>query len=138
MKRSYFKRKPTTPMKRTRLKKVGKKTLHKKAWDVFSKWVRNRDKRCVCCGSRNNLQAGHFHHGVLDFDEMNINAQCARCNKWLHGNLSQYSVYLINKYGQEAFNQLDARHWLAKKGEYRTQEDYNKIIEKYQLSTLLD
>ena len=129
MKRSPLKR-GTKQMKRTRLKKRGAKTLHEKAWDVFSKWIRNRDKQCVTCGSKPTLQAGHFHHGVLDFDEININAQCARCNKWLHGNLSQYAVYLINKYGQEAFNQLDARHWLAKKGEYRTQEDYQKLINR--------
>lgn len=116
------------------MKKKNKTTLRKKAWTIFSKWVRNRDKRCVTCGSTNSLQAGHFFHGVLDFDEVNINAQCARCNKWLHGNLAVYSNYLLNKYGEEEFKKLDQRHWLAMKGEYRTDEDYQNIIHKYDKS----
>lgn len=120
-------------MKRTKLKKKGKPTMHTKAWNVFSKWIRARDKKCVCCGSENTLQAGHFHHGVLDFDEININAQCSRCNKWLHGNLGMYASYLIQKHGLYVFEQLNARHYLAMKGEYKTDEEYKQIIEKYTL-----
>lgn len=116
------------------MKKVRtKKSLHKKAWDTFSKWIRNRDKRCVTCGERNGLQAGHFWHNVLDFDEININAQCARCNHYLSGNLATYSAYLIQRYGVEDFKKLEIRHYMAMKGEYRTETDYDNLIEKYQL-----
>lgn len=118
------------------LRKRGPANLRKKAWDVFSKWVRNRDGRCVTCGSRNSLQAGHFYHGVLDFDEMNINAQCSQCNKWNHGNLAVYSVYLLRKYGQEKFEDLEKRHYIALGGEYRTDKNYLDLIEKYKLSTV--
>ena len=118
------------------MKVKSKKQLHKKAWDTFSKWVRARDKRCVTCGARDTLQAGHFWHAVLDFDEMNINAQCAQCNHYKSGNLAPYSAYLIHKYGAEEFKKLEIRHYMAMKGEYRTESDYEKLIDKYTLSPL--
>ena len=105
--------------------------LKRKAWEKFSKWIRERDKRCVTCGDRGNLDAGHFWHAVLDFDEMNINAQCRACNHFKSGNLAIYSMYLINKYGLEKFKDLEKRHYLALRGEYRTDKDYLTIIEKY-------
>lgn len=105
--------------------------LHRKAWDTFSKWIRNRDKRCVTCGSENQLQAGHFFHNVLDFDEENISAQCKKCNHFLSGNLAVYSVYLLNKLGQEKFEALNIRHYRAMKGEKFSPEDYKAIIDKY-------
>lgn len=106
--------------------------LRDKAWDTFSLWIRDRDKRCVTCGSYSDLQAGHFWHNCLDFDEININAQCVQCNYYKSGNLAAYSAYLIYKYGVDEFNKLEVRHYLSMKGEYRTEEDYRKIIEKYQ------
>jgi len=121
-------------MKRTPLKKVSKRpNLHRKAWDIFSKWIRNRDKICVTCGSRDQLQAGHFWHAVLDFDEININTQCKHCNHFWSGNLAPYSVYLINKHGQAKFLDLEKRHWIAMRGEKRTDEEYYEIIERYKL-----
>ena len=122
-------------MKRTRLKKRGKNTLKKKAWDTFSRWIRNRDGKCVTCNAKTTLQAGHFYHGVLDFDEININAQCARCNEWLHGNLAIYSNYLIAEHGIDEFRKLEDRHYKALAGEKRTDEEYLEIINKYKLST---
>lgn len=108
--------------------------LKRKAWNTFSKWIRERDKMCITCGKRNTLlNAGHFWHGVLDFDEMNINAQCTSCNNFKSGNLAPYSVYLINKYGLEKFKDLEKRHYLALGGEYRTDKEYQDIIDKYKL-----
>jgi hypothetical protein len=112
-------------------KKQSRDTLKKKAWKVFSAWVRKRDKRCVTCGSYNQLCAGHFWHGVLDFDEINVNCQCKQCNTFKSGNLAPYSVYLIRKYGQNAFEDLEKRHYIAMRGEYRTDGQYQEIINKY-------
>ena len=107
----------------------------KKAWSIFSKWIRNRDKWCVTHLVEGKYipseNAGHFWHGVLDFDEENINGQCINCNKWNNGKLAQYSVYLLKKLGKKKFDELDIRHSRASGGEYRTVEDYQKIIEKY-------
>jgi hypothetical protein len=115
------------------MKKIGKDTIKKKAWRTFSKWIRNRDKNCVTCKTGLAENAGHFWHGVLDFDEENINGQCVRCNKWLSGNLAPYSVYLLKKLGKKKFDALDIRHTRAIGGEYRTDQEYNAIIEKYKL-----
>ena len=107
-------------------------TLKKKAWGVFAEWIKKRDNYfCITCGSQNDLQAGHFWHAVLDFDEMNINTQCKKCNHFLSGNLAPYSAYLLAKYGEQAFKDLEKRHYIALGGEYRTAEDYQKIIDKY-------
>lgn len=99
---------------------------------MFSKWIRNRDKKCVTCGGPPD-HAGHFWHGVLDFDEININAQCAGCNTYRDGMLATYSTYLLDKYGLEEFNALKQRHYLALAGEKKTDEEYMAIIEKYTL-----
>jgi hypothetical protein len=108
-----------------------KKGTKEKAWKAFSKYIRARDKRCVTCITGGAENAGHFHHNVLDFDEENVNAQCVRCNKWLHGNLNVYSAYLLRKLGSRGFLALDKRHYLALRGEKKTSEEYLEIETLY-------
>ena len=134
MRRTQLRRKPWKATRKAK-RPPRRIDLHRKTWDTFSRWIRNRDKICITCGSRGNLNAGHFWHGVLDFDEMNINAQCTKCNNYMSGNLAPYSVYLIRKHGQKAFEDLEKRHYLALRGEYRTEQDYINLIEKYTLKT---
>lgn len=109
--------------------------LHRKAWDTFSKYIRKRDPYCVThlvLGNKVPSQnAGHFWHGVLDFDEENINGQCINCNKWNSGRLAEYSTYLLNKLGKKKFDALDIRHTRALAGEKRTDEEYLAIIKKF-------
>lgn len=124
--------------------KINKKKLKEKLWGIFSTYIRLRDKgRCVTCGhaqwdsdlgewSIKGMHAGHFHHGVLDEDEENINCQCNKCNTYLGGNLSKYSVYLLQKLGYEKFVQLAYRANQAKRGEFKSIEDYQKLIKEYQ------
>lgn len=126
-------------MKRTRLAKKRKvrspkEILRDKAWTTFSLWIRNRDKKCVTCGSENNGQAGHRWHGKLDFDEININRQCSACNKWKQGNLSKYDDYLIGKYGMEVWQALyERKNKEGNLADYKTEQDYQAIIDKYTL-----
>ena len=122
-----------------RLKKIALKSKIKslkkekiKAWSVFSKYIRARDKACVTCGSTKSLQAGHFWHGVLDFDEININAQCTGCNHYKSGNLAAYASYLIRKYGIDEYDALEKRHYKAMAGEKYSVSDYEEIQETYQ------
>lgn len=116
--------------KHSSLRKVGKQTLHKKAWKVFSAWIRQRDPNCVTCGAK-TTQAGHFYHGVLDFDPMNVHGQCVQCNHYKSGNLAEYATFLIENYGIVEFNKLKTRKYKALAGEKRTDEDYQEIINKY-------
>ena len=112
--------------------KSKKERLKKKAWQTFSKWIRNRDVTCVTCQIGKADNAGHFWHNILDFDEININGQCVRCNKWLSGNLNSYAEYLIKKYGIKKFKDLSSRHYKVMQGEHYEIEDYQKIIKKYE------
>lgn len=111
------------------------KIIKDKAWDTFSLWIRTRDKfTCYTCNITTGImQAGHFWHGVLDFDEENIHCQCVRCNKWLSGNLAVYGLRLLNELGLKKFKALDIRHTQAMKGEKRDIEDYKKLIDKYKI-----
>ena len=55
------------------------------------------------------MHAGHYIHGKLDFDPMNVNPQCSRCNTYLYGNLADYHVALVSRYGAEAVEELRTR-----------------------------
>lgn len=119
------------------------KRLKSKCWKVVSEWVRrNENGVCFTCGAKqwdselgqNNwkvMQAGHYIHGALDYDEMNIHCQCVRCNKWLSGNLGEYTMKLISKYGIEEVEKLRIRASMAKKGEFYTEEGLLAVLEFY-------
>lgn len=101
-------------------------TMKAKTWKEFSIFVRrsNSDRdgnvSCITCSKVfhwKEVHAGHFRHGVLDFDPMNINPQCAGCNTYRAGKLDIYSRMLTLKYGHEAVEALHARADLAVKGE---------------------
>jgi regulator of sigma D len=80
-------------------KKRKLKLLRKDAEAIFHKWIVKRDKGiCFTCGN-SGTQAGHFCHSRLDFDEINLNCQCVRCNHFLSGNLGIYALFLDKKYG---------------------------------------
>jgi hypothetical protein len=105
-------------------------TLKAKAVKTFNKWIVTRDKRvCFTCGKPGD-EAGHFKHGRLDFDEMNLHCQCTRCNRWLHGNLGEYAIRLIKKYGQEKVDDLVLRANQVRK--YKRAE-LEEIITKYKV-----
>jgi hypothetical protein len=112
------------------------KSSKKRAWSAFSKYVLARDKyKCITCGGKAD-NAGHFYHNVLDFDEMNINAQCSRENLYLSGNLAVYAEKLLAKYGEKKMKELSARRYKALAGEKRTIEEYLAIEARCQ--ALLD
>lgn len=119
-----------------------RKRLHEKLWDLRSKIIRIKANAvCYTCGKsywdetlgRNDIrrmQAGHFRHGVLDFDPMNIHCQCVRCNHHLSGNGVIYARNLIRDYGLEAVEALHKRADIAMKGELYSYEWYVEEIEK--------
>src|SRR6185295_6730992 len=95
--------------------------LHKKAWALFSEYVRRSSKGiCFSCGARKHwkeLDAGHYIHGRLDYDELNIHAQCTYCNRYLHGNLGKYAERLLARHGEAALQELRLRANQVKKWE---------------------
>lgn len=93
-----------------------RKKLHKKAWGLMSQWVRRKDANldgfveCYTCNEIKHykeMNAGHFHHDRLDFDERNIKPQCVTCNKYYSGRLNIYATNLLQEYGSKWFMKLD-------------------------------
>jgi hypothetical protein len=112
-------------------------TLKKKAWKVFSKWIRERDKYvCYTCGKDLKgspaLHAGHFisrRVGATMFDEMNVHAQCMYCNMYNYGSTGAYAERLIADYGVETFQALLKR---GRTTHQFTRQELQDIIHNYQ------
>jgi hypothetical protein len=120
-------------MTKHKITKKKKLTWHKnKAWEEFSRYIRRRDKGvCFTCGCKRpwkEQNAGHFQHGKLDFDEQNVNCQCVKCNKFMHGHLDMYAVKLDEVYGQGTAGTLIIK---SNQIVIHTREDFDKIREYY-------
>ena len=85
------------------------------AQKVFNTYIRLRDKGnpCISCDKQlrdNDINASHYFSvgssPNLRFNEDNVHNSCIRCNKELHGNISEYSIRLPFKIGKERFEQL--------------------------------
>lgn len=90
---------------------------------LVNAYVRKRDegKQCISCRTflRGKFDAGHFYsvgsYPNLRFNLDNIHGQCVRCNRDLHGNLSEYRLRLIERLGEERVQILDEiRHEIFK------------------------
>lgn len=105
--KSGFKQKPRKPLKRSKLRKHSKQkisVLKRHLWEVFSKFIRQRDNNtCFICGRKgsggSSIQAGHFIPKsvgglALYFNEDNVHACCYNCNINLGGNLYEYGIKL--------------------------------------------
>lgn len=124
------------------LKKPKKKTtkqLKKQLWTVFSQYIRLRDKGvCISCGKKDNwrnMDAGHYipkSNGSAGmstyFDTANVNCQCTRCNRFLHGNLSQYALALKKKHGDSILEDLENIRMMYVK---YTSDVYESLITTY-------
>lgn len=130
-------------LRRTPLRKKRKGTSKHKAWDAFSKFVRQRDADhnglvvCISCGSVYPWQyvdAGHFVAAsvslALRFNEKNVNGQCKPCNQWDHKSIHGYTLGMIKKYGPEILEELNT---IRREGQgFRISEpDYRDLLEKY-------
>jgi len=113
-----IKKKKLIKSKKIKSKKITKKPnprkiLHGKVWTLFSRIVREEEAYiCYTCGlqfDKYTTNAGHFHHGKLDFDRVNIHCQCIGCNKYKHGNLGLYAIHLVKQYGIEVVDDLALR-----------------------------
>lgn len=122
--------KPRKPIQRTAIKRTVKPVKKKKAPTrgqlvkkldaAFSQYIRSKDARdgvaeCVTChtvADWKTLQNGHFYtrgRYATRWDEMNCHVQCYRCNVALKGNYIEYTKYMIDRYGREAVDELDAK-----------------------------
>lgn len=102
-------------------RKSGKSSLETHLDIVFSIFIRLRDAmdggmtRCISCGRVlpfSQMQCGHFFSRSnlsTRWDELNCNAECARCNCFDDKHLVGYERNLVAKIGQGRFDELSAR-----------------------------
>jgi hypothetical protein len=124
----------------TKPKKTGKSKLMDEAWKWFSLFIRLKDTndegigQCISCRKYlhyKNGQAGHYisrRHNSTLFDEQNVHLQCPQCNGHFKGNLDEYAISLIQKYGQNILEDLNIRKRLPKKF---TSLDLAAIVQHY-------
>ena len=118
------------------MRKAGIKTLKKRLWKVFSKYIRTRDKGvCISCGKKDEIKKMHAGHYIVKtaglsiyFDERNVNCQCVHCNLWLHGNLAQYALALKKKHGDNILEELEEVRRTKRKIKA---PEYLELIEEY-------
>ena len=106
------------------------------AQSALNRWVvhgRDAGKPCISCG---RMHEGAWHGGHyrsrgsaphLALDPRNVHKQCAPCNVYLHGNLINFRLGLIERYGAEFAETLEAdqepRHYMG--------DDYEAIKAEY-------
>jgi hypothetical protein len=105
---------------------------------IFNKYIRLRDKGqvCISCQSKlkeGNVDAGHMWsaggHSNLRFNEFNVNAQCSRpCNKDKAGDINNYRLGFVERYGIEKLNEIDA---LAKIERKFTKDELKELMQVY-------
>ena len=127
-----------------KIKHISLKALHKKAWDLQSKYLRscNADEYgfifCFTCGKKDywqNMDLGHYiHKNCLDFDTVNLKPQCTFCNRFKHGNLGIYAERLIAEYGEQAIAELRVRSQQIRKF---TVSELEELIVNYKLNLKL-
>jgi hypothetical protein len=105
-----------TSSKLVKAKEPSLGALKKRAWTVFSKWVRQTGHGiCFTCEKpveAAKANAGHYIDAsicgaILNFHPRNVHVQCVGCNLWKHGNKAVYRVKMVEKYGQAKVDHLD-------------------------------
>ena len=113
------------------------KRLKRILWEkYFSPYIRIRDKYiCFTCGKqldKYTSHAGHFiprgSYSDTMYDETNIHCQCPGCNTFKHGNLREYTLKMIDKYGREKVEELKKRSQTVKRCKA---EELEGLIETY-------
>ena len=105
---------------------------------IFNKYIRLRDKGQVCISCQRklkegNVDAGHMWsaggHSNLRFNEFNVNAQCSRpCNKDKAGDINNYRLGFVERYGIEKLNEIDA---VAKIERKFSKEELKELMQVY-------
>lgn len=105
-----------------------RKTLINKVQLKVQLYARLRDcggrsggANCISCGlwfRFEDMDGGHFvskTSSAIRFDERNINAQCRKCNRFLHGNERNYFHGMVKKYGLEVTEEIESQEHITKK-----------------------
>lgn len=127
------------------MKRPTLKSAKAKARYNFKAYIRVRDalattksvNYCICCTCEKttrldgSLHAGHFtqgSHNSTYFEETNAHGQCSTCNRFYHGRLDRYLMFMLRKYGQAEVDRLYSLNGQTVK--YKI-ADYDRIASYY-------
>jgi len=119
-------------------KEASKAYWLKRVQTEFNRFIRNRDELSPCISCQKPItgqaHAGHYRsvgaHPELRFDEKNCHRQCAQCNNWKSGNLTEYRSNLIKKIGLAEVERLEG----SQKPRNYTIPELRELLEKYKAS----
>lgn len=140
MKRTPWKRKPTQPMKRGKLKKASKQkisTLQVKLWEECKRIIRKKyGNTCYTCGAT-NLSGSNWHTGhlfakaslgaFLKYDLRVLRPQCYACNIHRGGMGADFYLKMWEENGAEYMQKLKADRNVSVKA----YDHYQKLLEDY-------
>ena len=120
-------------------KKVSISKLKKKAWDMFSLYIRTKydhegDLLCYTCGKQGTIKTMQAGHGIAGrnnavlFEEDLVRPQCVGCNLFGGGKYAIFMDKLIKEYGENKFANLVRMSALT--FQYKA-KDYQDIYETY-------
>jgi hypothetical protein len=115
------------------MRKTTRKSVVKRLDAVFSKYIRARDKKCVTCGAREQLQCGHLLSRVAystRWDEENCACQCAGCNIKHENNPAVFVMWYIKKFSQESLEKLVQKYKTVRKYPTHELEEMIKIYKQ--------
>ena len=81
--------------------------------ELYSLYIRNRDKRCVTCGTTDDLTNGHLRSRAsysTRWDDRNCHAQCKGCNLLHEHDPSKFDEFFIGKFGLEAWHENNRKY----------------------------
>ena len=90
-----------------------RKALVKELDTVFSLFIRQRDKKCVNCGTSRSLTCGHLFSRVAHstrWDERNCHCQCSGCNLRHEHQPDIFIRWFIRKYGLQEYELLASKY----------------------------
>jgi len=106
-------------MKKKKKKRPPTISKLKKKLDIpFSKYIRLKETdggkqgRCITCGRTKNfkeLDAGHFisrNWYRTRWDERNVHIQCIQCNRFVGGEIDEYFLWMVDKYGRKEVEEM--------------------------------
>jgi hypothetical protein len=95
-----------------------KKWLKKTAQDEINRYARLRDNKerglkcCTCPNNYGKMDGGHFlptsGYSAIRYNTNQIHQQCVNCNRYNGGRRPEYTEFMINKYGPEYVENLEA------------------------------
>ncbi len=107
----------------------------RQAQQQINKYVRLRDSGKPCCSCDKPDDGSHQRHAshyrstkacsALRFNLKNIFASCQQCNTSLSGNILEYRIRLVNRYGGDFVNWLESQNQIV-----RYDIDYLKRLKK--------